>query len=258
MVILSCVILVIAVGTFFFSKNNSKKQIIYPNPTDLMYVNDYAAAIDDDVKNEIISLGQELQKKTTAQVVVVVIKSLKGEKIDKYANGLFNKWGIGQKDTNNGLLIVAAIDDRKWRVEVGSGLEKVITDKYSSDVMNDVAKPLFKEGQYGQGLSKVYSIFAAAIANNYGTTLGNRGNIVNNYSPKVSTSSNSSSQSTAVAIIIIIAVIIAIFKVKGTGGDYYHSDSDHGWFSSSGDSDSGDSGGFGGGSSDGGGSSGDW
>ncbi len=100
----------------------------------------------------ILSVGKELEDKTGAQATVVVIDSLEGETIESYANGIFRNWGIGQKDKNNGLLILLSVKEKKWRVEVGTGLEGAITDIYSSRVMNEFAVPKFKQNQYGQGL----------------------------------------------------------------------------------------------------------
>ena len=100
--------------------------------------------IDSDSTQYILSVGKELEDKTGAQATVVVIDSLEGETIESYANGIFRNWGIGQKDKNNGLLILLSVKDKKWRVEVGTSLEGAITDIYSSRVMNDFAVPKFK------------------------------------------------------------------------------------------------------------------
>lgn len=145
-----------------------------PEWTSLKYVNDYAAVIDEDTKNYIVSIGSELEQKTGAQMTIVVINSLEGSDIESYANRIFRTWGIGQKDKDNGLLILLSMQDRKWRVEVGRGLEGVITDIYSARVMDSVAKPLFIEGKYGEGLKNAYSIFAADIAKEYNITLENK------------------------------------------------------------------------------------
>ncbi|HEY8804503.1 MAG TPA: TPM domain-containing protein, partial [Clostridium sp.] len=117
----------------------------YPKPTDLKYINDYTSTLDSSTKEYIISVGKELEDKTGAQEVVVVIDSLNGSDIATYANELFRTWGIGQKDKNNGLLVLVSIKEKKWRVEVGTSLEGAVTDIYSARVMDSVATPKFKE-----------------------------------------------------------------------------------------------------------------
>lgn len=104
-------------------------------------------------------------------MTVVVIDSLEGSDIESYANSLFRQWGLGQKGKDNGVLILLSIKDKKWRVEVGRGLEGRITDIYSSRVMDDIAKPLLKEEKYGEAMKKSYSVFADDVAKEYNVTL---------------------------------------------------------------------------------------
>jgi uncharacterized protein len=75
------------------------------------------------------------EQATTNQLVVVTLKSLQGYGIADYANQLFRQWGIGQKDKNNGVLLVVAPDERKMRIVVGYGLEGVLTDAISRDII---------------------------------------------------------------------------------------------------------------------------
>lgn len=72
-------------------------EVIYPKVTELKYVNDYAKVMDNDSVQYILSVGKELEDKTGAEATVVVIDSLDGQTIEGYANGIFRKWGIGQK-----------------------------------------------------------------------------------------------------------------------------------------------------------------
>lgn len=161
MLLLACVL------SFFYVNAQAK----YPKPTELKYINDYTSIINKNTKEYIVSVGKELEDKTGAQEVVVIIDSLEGVDIEGYANELFRTWGIGQKEKNNGLLILVAMKDRKWRVEVGTSLEGVITDIYSARIMDSVAAPRFKEGNYSEGIKEAYSIFADAIAKEYNVTL---------------------------------------------------------------------------------------
>jgi uncharacterized protein len=94
-----------------------------------------------------------LEDTTDRQLVVATIPSLAGYPIDDYGYRLGRAWGIGQKDTNNGALLIVAPSDRKVRVEVGYGLEPILTDAWSSVLINTTIVPQFKAGNYPGGIS---------------------------------------------------------------------------------------------------------
>ncbi|HBP46675.1 MULTISPECIES: TPM domain-containing protein [Pseudomonas] len=101
-------------------------------------------------------LTQSLQaheKATGEQVVVVTVPDLQGMPIEDYGYQLGRAWGIGQKDKNNGALLIVARDDRKLRIEVGYGLEDRLTDAQASVIINQIITPAFKAGDYNQGIS---------------------------------------------------------------------------------------------------------
>ena len=81
---------------------NAQIKKIYPVASQLKYVNDYAKVLDSGSTQYILSVGKELEAKTGAQAIVVVIDSLKDVPIGTYATGIFREWGIGQKGKNNG------------------------------------------------------------------------------------------------------------------------------------------------------------
>jgi uncharacterized protein len=94
-----------------------------------------------------------LQRATGDVVVVVTVPTIAPyESIDEYAVRLFEQAGIGQRDQDNGLLLVAAIQDRKWRVEVGYGLEEFITDGFAGETIRRAILPAFRQGDYGGGV----------------------------------------------------------------------------------------------------------
>lgn len=232
----------------------------YPKPTELKYVNDYTSGtLDQSTKEYIISVGKELEDKTGAQETIVVVDSLNGADIESYANGLFRTWGIGQKGKDNGFLILLAIKDRTWRVEVGTGLEGAIPDIYSNRVMEAVAVPLFKEGNYSGGLKDAYSVFADAIAKEYNITLEKNEKI--NLPQEESAEANIFDN---LGFIIFILIIWFFFfrRRRGGGfggfggGGFGGFGGSGGGFGGFGGSSGGGFGGFGGGSSSGGGSSG--
>lgn len=93
------------------------------------------------------------EKATGEQVVVVTVPDLQGTTIEDFGYQLGRAWGIGQKDQNNGALLIVARDDRKLRIEVGYGLEDRLTDAQSSVIINQVITPAFKSGNFSQGIS---------------------------------------------------------------------------------------------------------
>lgn len=143
----------------------------FPNPTNYKYINDYVGLMDESTKENIVSIGKELEDKTGAQSIIVIIDTIGNDTIENYANKLFRTWGIGEKDKDNGLLILLAIDDRSYKVEVGRGLEGAIPDLQSNKVMENLATPYFKNDDYSAGLLNSYSKFADLIASEYDVTL---------------------------------------------------------------------------------------
>lgn len=263
----------------FFCSVSAKENI--PKRTILKYVNDYTNTLNLDTKEYVVSLGKELEDKTGAQATVVIINSLEGQDIESYANNLFRKWGIGQKEKNNGLLILVSLDDRKRRVEVGDSLEGVLPDLYTHNIMEKFFKPYFKEKKYDEGIKQTYSAFAEAIAKEYNVKLDR--NIKVNL-PSKSKTKNNEEGIPITKIIGIVAILIIIDKIFNKGriiksilealndnhrngpggfgsGGFGGGFGGFGGFYDSGNDTSGgfdDFGDFGGGSSSGGGSSGDW
>ena len=128
---------------------------ILPAPTQDIYLVDDAFMVNEEDKAQILNLGRELDQKTGAQVVVVTMNTLGPESIEDYANKLFRKWGIGDKKKNNGVLLLIAKEDRKFRVEVGYGLEGAITDGYSGSVL-DGMKAGFRKEEYSPAILAAY------------------------------------------------------------------------------------------------------
>lgn len=95
-----------------------------------------------------------LERDTTDQVVVVTVDSLQGHEIEDYGYQLGRAWGIGQKDGNNGVLLIVAPEERKVRIEVGYGLEPVLTDALSALIIQNQILPSFRTGGYEAGITQ--------------------------------------------------------------------------------------------------------
>ena len=227
----------------------AQKSIPKPNPVRL--VNDYAQVLNaydaDMLERKLVALDDS----TSNQIVVLIVPSLNGEVIEDVAVKTFRDWGIGNKKTNNGILLLVAIQDRKVRIEVGYGLEGAIPDLIANDIIKRDIKPAFKQGNYIGGITAAVDNLSKAAAGEY----------------KVKRrKSKEDGNGSILGIIIIIIIFILLAGGRGMGGrggggsligPMILSSMLSGG-SGGGSSSGGGFGGFGGGSSGGGGASGDW
>ncbi len=243
-----------------------------PNPPRL--VNDLAGALSPEQRDILEQKLVALDDSTSNQIAIVLIKTLNDYPIEDYANKLFRSWGIGNKKNNNGVLILAAIDDHQVRIEVGYGLEGAIPDITANSIIDNDIVLSFKTQNYYQGLNLAATDLSKAAAGEYHVQR-QRTNDDNN---------NSSGGGSLIGIIIIIIIIIFIFRRGGGSsgggmmsrrgygglgsfilgnmiGSAFGGNRGGGWGSGGGGWSGGGGGGFGGfggGSSGGGGASGSW
>ncbi|MCG9479474.1 MAG: TPM domain-containing protein [Actinomycetia bacterium] len=116
------------------------------------YVNDFAGVLDPEVVSRLESLLSKTESETTAEIAVVTVENLQGWVIEDYAIELFEQWGIGKKDKDNGVLLLVAIEERELRLEIGYGLEGAITDVESKRIIDNIIVPRFKQGDYSRGV----------------------------------------------------------------------------------------------------------
>jgi uncharacterized protein len=122
----------------------------FPERTGL--VNDFANVIDPAIEEKINAVTSELLAKTEIPVVVVTMPDIGDSEYNDYANRLYEKWGIGKKGVDKGVIIFLTLKERKMRIEVGYGLENVITDGTAGEVSDRYMVPFFKEDRFGEGL----------------------------------------------------------------------------------------------------------
>lgn len=157
----------------FFAACATAAPQIPPKPTAAagIYVQDYAQVLSAEDKRRLLSIGQELDNKTTAQLAVVTVKTLDGQPIEDYALSILREWGIGSKEKNNGALIVVAVQDRRSRIEVGYGLEGLLTDGLTGRIQDQAMIPYFRKGNYAAGIVNGYAVTASLIAKDAGVQL---------------------------------------------------------------------------------------
>lgn len=117
------------------------------------YVVDLAGVIRPEIERGLNSFLRDLEAKTSAQAIVLTVKSLDDESIDGFSLRIAELWKLGRKDRDNGLLFTVAIDDRKYRIEVGYGLEGVLPDSFVGSIGREHLVPHFRKGDYSAGIA---------------------------------------------------------------------------------------------------------
>ncbi len=122
-------------------------------PEPVGYVNDFAGLIADDTEARLEQTLRQYEQETTVEVVAVTLPDLQGTTIEDYAVRLFEKWGIGKRDVDNGVLLIVARDERDVRIEVGYGMEPYITDGQAGRILDREVVPALRGGDYTQGVA---------------------------------------------------------------------------------------------------------
>jgi uncharacterized protein len=162
----SAIVFILMLGFFLPGRQALAKT---PQPTDMFYVNDYASVIDADAEEEMIRYGNQLYEASGAQVVLVTVDFTDGIALEDYAYDLFNAWGIGSADKNNGVLILMSIgDDDYWTMQ-GEGLEDTLTSGEISDILQEYLEPDFAAKEYSAGAEKVYGAFIERLGGQWKT-----------------------------------------------------------------------------------------
>jgi uncharacterized protein len=195
------VILVLSFGINF---NSFSQDALPDKPKEETSVYDKAHLLTDAQK---IQLKQKLinyADTTSTQIVVVTIKSLEGHNINLYAAEWAHKWGIGQEGKDNGLLFLIAKEDRKMSIQVGYGLEHLLTDAISRRIIELVIAPHFKEGNYYAGIDAGTTSMMEVLSGEY----------VNDVS------ADSFPVFWIVFISFIIIILFIVFSEGKSGGNY--------------------------------------
>jgi len=199
--------------------------------------------MDSELKPALESALKELQQKTSVEIAVVSVKDFQGLDRDTYAVELFEKWGIGSKKTDEGVLVLLSVGDREIKVEVGYGCEGYLPDGLVGSIIDEKGMPAFRAGQLGGGLLSVSLALARTVAKYHGVELtGASGDEEEVNTPDFNTSQ-----------IVLIIIIVILYLIFFRGHGFYIGGGRKGGFGGFGGGSSGGFGGFGGGRSGGGG-----
>ena len=155
-------------GFFFVGAVRAEDPAKLPQPT--TYVSDFAGVIDASSQEGIEELSRQVYEKAHATIQVVTIKSLDGADIDQFTTALEDKWKVGPKNSDKGVLMVFAIKEHKDRIEVGYGLEGILNDAKVGDIRRGMNAEL-EQGQFGPAMLGGVQQIAGVIAKDAGVTL---------------------------------------------------------------------------------------
>jgi uncharacterized protein len=180
-----------------------------PPATPRDYVTDLAGVISSDVKTQLNALLLELEQKTTAQVLVLTVQSLDGQSIEEFAFNTKEKWKLGQKGKDNGVLIAVAVKDHKYRLEIGYGLESVLPDSLVGTIGREYLVPYFRKGDYSTGIANATVALIQTIARHEGVQITGMSGVPRDH--EISTGKPPSVFHIAIiAIFVVLGLILCI------------------------------------------------
>jgi uncharacterized protein len=254
-------LLILCFSNSVYSQDDGSSRSLTDKPITInKYVVDETGTLTQSEINSLLKKLEDFDKQTSTQIVVYMISSLNGETIEDVSYKIAEKNKIGKKGKDNGVLVLIAKNDRKMRIEVGYGLEGVLTDAYTTQIRTKEMNPSFQSGKFYEGINKgVDAIIAVS-----------KGEYKSDNKKKNNDGTGLMCFGFPIFIIIIFGFIFfsifmsVIRRIFGWGGRHYTGGS--GWgggFFGGGSSFGGGGGGFGGfsgggGSFGGGGSSGSW
>jgi len=140
-------------------------------PAPKTYVEDRAGVLESQQEHQIIGLLEELEQKTAARIVVLTVDTTGGEDIHQYAFERADTWKFGLNQKSASVLLVVAVKDRKYRIEVGYQHEGILPDGFVGQVGRDYFVPNFRENRYYQGIRETTAVLAQKIAVEKGVSL---------------------------------------------------------------------------------------
>src|ERR1700744_6478334 len=180
-----------------------------PAPTN--YVSDFAGVLSQQTQAYLNRLCLQLDRQAHAQIAIVTVKSMDGEPIEDFAIALEDKWKVGKKGTDRGLLLILATNDRKYRFEVGYGLEGILPDGRVGDIGRQMV-PYLRQNDYDGAVIFAVRQIAGIIAVDAGVTL--------NTGPRPSYAPAQQARPLSLGEVLVLGVILllVIFFLARVGG----------------------------------------
>ena len=133
---------------------------------------DLAGIIDNDAESKLNRYLRELETKTGAQMAILTLDSLEGQALEELSITIaHDRWKLGQKGKDNGVLVVVALNDKKYRIEIGYGLESLLPDSLVGGIGRQYLVPAFKKGDYSTGIYAAAVVMANEIARDAGVEI---------------------------------------------------------------------------------------
>ena len=134
------------------------------------HVNDYAAMLSTASQRQLEAVLTDFEQKESTQIVVLTVPSLQGDSLEDFSMRVVGAWKIGQKELDNGAILLIAKNDRKIRIDVGYGLEGRLTDLLAGRIIRNVIAPQFKSGQFDRGITEGVAAMIDAVRGEYAVT----------------------------------------------------------------------------------------
>ncbi|MBI3219290.1 MAG: TPM domain-containing protein [Bacteroidetes bacterium] len=184
-------------------------QIAVP-PHEGRWVHDEAHVLSPSAVAQLEQILKAERDSTSNQIAILIVPTLEGEDIDGFGIRVAEAWKAGSKENDNGVIFIIAIQERKMRIEVGQGLEGVLTDALSSRINRNEVAPQFRQGNYDAGVTAGTVAIIQAIKGTY------KGD-----GPPARRKRGGRSPLTTIIIIIIIIIIMSRRKGGGGAGGYW-------------------------------------
>jgi len=168
------------------------------------WVTDYADVLTAAQESQLNGMLSGLEKRSSNQIFVAVFAEIPdGEYLEDFTTKVFEKWRPGLADKNNGILMAIFIKDRKIRMEIGYGLEDVITDAQANTLIQEILRPNFKQGNYFAGIKSTLDVLIPAAEGKYQIPVRQK--------------SKKKKSSGTLYVIFILFIILSTFFRRGGG-----------------------------------------
>jgi uncharacterized protein len=181
-----CLFTIIILLLFFVPQSGMAQG--FPRPKGA--INDFAEIISPQYENSMYLLAREVLQKTGTTIVVATLKTIDDNDPADYANRLYESWGIGKKGEDKGVLIFLAVKERRVRIETGYGVEGILPDGLTGEILDRYAVPYLKKGDYDKGLLSTVAAVSSLIAKDAGVSLAGGVPVYNTRDPRTKPKAN--------------------------------------------------------------------